>query len=116
MPTGEGLTSPNPPETYDKLSLGITWASCVAAAFLICYRLYWRRKRGDKFMHDDIWMAIALGPILLRLVFIHLSSTYLTAKFDREYWPQRFMSQDEINRRTLGSQMVLPGRTCYAAL
>lgn len=107
---------PNPPETYDRTSLATTWALGLLTTVLITYRLWWRKRRGDKFLPDDIWMAISLGPAILRLAFIHLSLVNLTTKFDRNIWPEKFMSQEEIARRTLGSEMVLPGRTCYAAL
>lgn len=70
--------------------------------------------RGERFMlfHDDVWMGVSLVPLLLRLGLSHAvivngtSTTKIT----------HALSNDAVERRVLGSKLVLVTRVLYPAL
>jgi hypothetical protein len=108
-----------PREEYDHAALATLWVFTLITLALIITRLIWRYRRripGESFFAapEDLWMALSALPLLLRLVFIHISLLYLTAHFDRSKYPESSMSPTEIRHRTIGSKVTLPGRICYA--
>ncbi|KAI5803683.1 hypothetical protein EDC01DRAFT_465251 [Geopyxis carbonaria] len=115
MPDGAGPAA-LPPERPAPATVTTLWLFTFLTLALLLYRLYWRRRvRAAPFARDDVWMGVAAVPLLLRLAFIHMSAVLLTANFNREKYPQSSMAPDEVARRTLGAQMILPGRVSYAA-
>lgn len=103
-------------EFFDKAAVALLWTASILSLALILTRLIWRYRRGETYSKDDKWMAIALVPLLLRLVASHISNAYLTANFNHKLYPYSSMTQVEIYRRTIGSIMVLPSRLMYAGV
>ncbi|KAF8536964.1 hypothetical protein BDD12DRAFT_795624 [Trichophaea hybrida] len=106
--------SDHPHETYDKAILATLWIFTSIALGIIITRLTWRYRRGEKFYGGDIWMAVSIVPLLMRLVCTFFAIVFLTAHFDHDKYSEAYMSEAEIRRRTIGSVMILPARVCYA--
>ena len=95
-------------------TLIVTYVCTFVALVFILIRFLCRRMRGEKFMlfHDDVWMGVALVPLLLRLGISHAvivngtSTTKITTP----------LSNDAVERRVLGSKLVLVTRVLYPAL
>lgn len=64
-----------------------------------------------KVFPDDKWMAASAVPLLIRVGLIHAVLTLGTNNADTKW-----MTEEEVKRRELGSQLVLLGRVMYAML
>lgn len=64
-----------------------------------------------KVFPDDKWMAASAVPLLIRVGLIHAVLTLGTNNVDTKR-----MTEEEVKRRVLGSQLVLLGRVMYAML
>lgn len=64
--------------------------------------------------HDDIWMGFSVIPMLVRLGLVHMVLVYGTNAVDEE--ELLLLSPLDIERRELGSHLVLVSRIAYAAL
>ncbi|KAL7269531.1 hypothetical protein RUND412_007806, partial [Rhizina undulata] len=103
-------------QSTDYNTLATTWACSMLSLIIIITRLSWRYRQVGRMYLDDLWMGISLGPLLLRLAFIHVTLVWMTNNFDRSEYPVSQMSPLEIKQRIIGSKLVLPGRVFYAAL
>ncbi|KAI5816211.1 hypothetical protein BZA77DRAFT_247311 [Pyronema omphalodes] len=103
-------------ELYDKAAVSLLWISCLLSLILILTRLIWRYRRGETYSKDDKWMAIAIIPLILRLITSQIINTFLTSNFDHNKYSHSSMTEEEIHRRIVGSIMVLPSRIMYAGV
>jgi hypothetical protein len=101
-------------ETYDKATLTTLWVFTGVALGIIITRLIWRYRRGEHFYGGDIWMAISIAPLLMRLICTYFAIVFLTAHFDHHKYIEADMSEAEVRRRIIGSVTILPARVCYA--
>lgn len=98
----------------DRLMASVLCACTLIPLVLILVRLAWRYRRGQRFGKDDIWMAVSIAPLLMRLAFSYIATAFMTAYFDHAALREDHMSAGEVRRRTIGAITVLPSRVCYA--
>jgi hypothetical protein len=98
----------------DTSTLSATYVCTILTVILIFVRLTLRYHRKEEKHLDDLWMAISLAPLIIRLGVIHVVLVYGTTSFDR-LRPET-MSQTEIEHRIIGSKLILASRIFYAGL
>lgn len=67
--------------------------------------------RTMKVFTDDKWMAASAVPLLIRVGLVHAVLTLGTNNVDT-----KLMTEEEVERRALGSELVLLARVMYATL
>jgi hypothetical protein len=95
----------------DRPTLLITyWCALLGIALIIC-RTVGRLVRIAKLYRDDKWMLATTILSLARLGFAHMVLLYGTNNTDG----LENMSEEEVQKRTIGSGMVLGARVFFAA-
>lgn len=97
-------------------SMVVTYVCTFLSAILIVTRLLFRFHRGERMYTDDTWMGISLVPLFVRLGIIHIVLIYGTNNIDFDKINVMSMSEEEINRRVVGSKLILASRVFYAGL
>lgn len=98
------------------VALATSYVATILTVVLISVRLIWRYRRGERMYPDDIWMGISLGPLLIRLGLIHMVLAYGTNNFNSDEVNLLEMSPVQLQRRVIGSKLILLSRITYAGL
>lgn len=94
--------------------LATGYVTTALAVILIFVRLIWRHRRGERMYPDDIWMGVSLGPLLVRLGLVHIVLSYGTNNIN--YESIGGLNPTEVQRRVVGSKLILLSRISYAGL
>lgn len=100
----------------DMNTLEATYACSVLTVILISVRFALRYRRKQERHIDDLWMAMSLVPLIIRLGVIHVVLVYGTNNFENRESAIKNMTTVDINRRVLGSKLILASRIFYAGL
>jgi hypothetical protein len=103
-------------QELDVNTLSATYACTILSMALIVIRLGLRYHRNEATGLDDVWMGISLVPLVFRLGTAHVVLAYGTNNFVRDDNPVSGMDPIEIERRIVGSRMILATRLFYAGL
>ncbi|KAK8128380.1 hypothetical protein PG984_009488 [Apiospora sp. TS-2023a] len=95
----------------DKPTLLVCWWITLLCATIIFLRVAGRFIRSEKLFAEDRTAALALIPLFLRMGCVHVILIYGTnnAQFSSD------LSEQDIQRRSVASGLVLASRTLYAA-
>ncbi|KAK8079802.1 hypothetical protein PG997_007620 [Apiospora hydei] len=106
-------SSPPPLHSFnqDKPTLLVCWWITLLCATIIFLRVAGRFIRSEKLFAEDRTAALALIPLFLRMGCVHVILIYGT---NNTQLPSG-LSEEEIQRRSVGSGLVLASRTLYAA-
>ncbi|KAK8051252.1 hypothetical protein PG993_002637 [Apiospora rasikravindrae] len=106
-------SSPPPLHSFgqDKPTLLVCWWITLLCATIIFLRVAGRFIRSEKLFAEDRTAALALIPLFLRMGCVHVILIYGT---NNAQLPSG-LSEQEIQRRSVGSGLVLASRTLYAA-
>ena len=98
----------------DLTTLAVTYVCTFIALVFMLIRFICRHIRGERLLlfHDDVWMGISVVPLLLRLGVCHMVIVNGTNSSSMSA-PQ---NDDAVDRRILGSKLVLVTRVLYPAL
>ncbi|KAL3426849.1 integral membrane protein [Phlyctema vagabunda] len=103
-----------PPEARtfrdDKPTLLVSWWCTAYAITIILVRVCGRYVRTEKLFRDDGIMLLAMIPLLIRMAFVHVILLYGTNNTITTG-----LTDEDIQHRELGSQLVLAARIMYAA-
>ncbi|KAJ4257896.1 hypothetical protein NW757_003524 [Fusarium falciforme] len=100
------------PFSEDKPTLLVSWWVTAFCFAIILIRMSGRYVRVEKLLKEDKIVAVALLPLVLRAVCVHFALRYGTNNVNLEGVK---LTQDEIDKRVIGSRMVLASRIFYAA-
>lgn len=100
------------PFSEDKPTLLVSWWVTAFCFAIILIRMSGRYVRVEKLLKEDKIVAVALLPLVLRAVCVHFVLRYGTNNVNLEGVK---LTQDEIDKRIIGSRMVLASRIFYAA-
>ncbi len=112
------LYSPPPPLrpfSDDKPTLLVSWWLTIFCAFVIALRIVGRYVRVERLFVEDKIAGLALIPLFLRMVFVHVVLLYGTNNVAVEQNGPR-LSGEEIHRRSIGSGLVLLTRILQPTL
>lgn len=93
-----------------KPTLLVSWWCTVYAITIIVFRAAGRYVRTEKIFVEDGIMLLAVIPLLARMGFTHVVLLFGTNNV-----VTTGLTDDDIHRREIGSQMVLASRLMYAA-
>ncbi|KIN08691.1 hypothetical protein OIDMADRAFT_188358 [Oidiodendron maius Zn] len=105
-------SSPPPARTPqdDKPTLLVCWWCSLFAAVIILFRVTGRFIRSERLFKED-WLAFAtVIPLAIRMALVHVILIYGTNNVITTG-----LTPDEINKREIGSKLVLASRIFYAA-
>jgi hypothetical protein len=94
----------------NKPTLLLSWWCTVYAITVIVIRFCGRYVRAEKVFLEDGIMCLAITPLLIRMAFVHVVLRDGTNNTVTDG-----LSSLDIERRELGSQLVLAARVFYAA-
>ncbi|KPM42148.1 hypothetical protein AK830_g4404 [Neonectria ditissima] len=101
------------PFSEDKPTLLVSWWITIFCFAIIILRLSGRYVRVEKLLREDKIVAVAMLPLLLRAVCVHFVLRYGTNNVSLDGID---MTQDEVDRRVIGSRLVMASRVFYAAV
>lgn len=101
------------PFSDDKPTLLVSWWITIFCFAIIILRLSGRYVRVEKLLREDKIVAVAMLPLLLRAVCVHFVLRYGTNNINLH---GIHLSQEEIDRRVIGSRLVMASRVFYAAM
>jgi hypothetical protein len=107
--------SPPPPIrpfSEDKPTLLVCWWITAFCTTFILLRIAGRLVRVEKLFLEDKLAAAALIPLFLRMAVVHVVLLYGTNNVDVG---DLNLTEEEIHRRSIGSQLVLASRVFYPA-
>ncbi|KAF4473030.1 hypothetical protein FALBO_88 [Fusarium albosuccineum] len=96
----------------DKPTLLVSWWVTVFCMAVILIRMSGRYVRVEKLLREDKIVACALLPLVLRAVCVHFVLRYGTNNVNLEGVD---LSQEAIDKRVIGSRIVMASRIFYAA-
>lgn len=99
---------PARPFSDDKATLLTSWWITVMCAVVILLRLFGRLVRVEKLFGEDKVAALVLLPLFARMAFVHPALLYGTNNVLLD--PELPLTQEEIDRRSIGSRLVLISR------
>lgn len=105
-------SSPPPARTTqdDKPTLLVCWWCSLFATVIILFRVTGRFIRSERLFKED-WLAFAtVIPLGIRMALVHVILIYGTNNVITTG-----LTSDEINKREIGSKLVLASRIFYAA-
>ncbi|KAJ4252885.1 hypothetical protein NW762_010791 [Fusarium torreyae] len=106
--------APDAREFYeDKPTLLVSWWITVFCVAIILTRMSGRYVRVEKLLKEDKIVAIALVPLVLRAVCVHFVLKNGTNNVNLDGLD---LSQEDIDKRVLGSRMVMASRVFYATI
>jgi len=97
----------------DKPTLLVSWWITVFCTAIILTRLAGRYVRVEKLLKEDIIAAAALVPLILRAVCVHFVLKNGTNNVNLDGLD---LSDEDIEKRVMGSRMVMASRVFYAAV
>ncbi|KAH7173925.1 uncharacterized protein B0J16DRAFT_376496 [Fusarium flagelliforme] len=97
----------------DKPTLLVSWWITVFCTAIILTRLAGRYVRVEKLLKEDIIVTAALVPLILRAVCVHFVLKNGTNNVNLDGLD---LSDEDIEKRVLGSRMVMASRVFYAAV
>lgn len=100
------------PFSDDKPTLLVSWWITIFCMAIIVLRLCGRYVRVEKLLREDKIVAGALLPLLLRAICVHFVLKYGTNNVNLDSID---LTQDQINKRVIGSRLVMASRVFYAA-
>ncbi|KAM5342092.1 hypothetical protein ACJ41O_015123 [Fusarium nematophilum] len=95
----------------DKPTLLVSWWITVFCMAIILIRMSGRYVRVEKLLREDKIVACALLPLVLRAVCVHFVLRYGTNNVNLD---DLDLTQDQIDKRVIGSRMVMASRVFYA--
>lgn len=98
------------------VALATSYVASILTVVLVFVRLIWRYRRGERMYPDDIWMGVSLGPLLIRLGLIHMVLVYGTNNINYDEVDLLGMNPVQVQRRVIGSKLILLTRITYAGL
>lgn len=98
------------------VALATSYVASILTVVLVFVRLIWRYRRGERMYPDDIWMGVSLGPLLIRLGLIHMVLAYGTNNINYDEVDLLGMGPVQVQRRVIGSKLILLTRITYAGL
>ncbi|KAF7535003.1 hypothetical protein G7Z17_g13275 [Cylindrodendrum hubeiense] len=101
------------PFSKDKPTLLVSWWITTFCAAIIVLRLSGRYIRVEKLLREDKIVAGALIPLVLRAVCVHFVLRYGTNNVNLDGID---LTQSEIDKRVIGSRLVMASRVFYAAI
>ncbi|KAM0541357.1 hypothetical protein ACHAPJ_013277 [Fusarium lateritium] len=106
--------APDAREFYeDKPTLLVSWWITVFCMSIILTRMSGRYVRVEKLLKEDKIVAIALVPLVLRAICVHFVLKNGTNNVNLDGLD---LSQEDIDKRILGSRMVMASRIFYATV
>lgn len=104
-----------PPRKFsdDKPTLLVSWWITIFCMGIILTRLAGRYVRVEKLLREDKIVATALLPLVMRAVCVHFILRYGTNNVNLDGFE---MTQEEIDKRVIGSRLVMASRVFYAAV
>ncbi|KAH7127436.1 hypothetical protein EDB81DRAFT_142016 [Dactylonectria macrodidyma] len=99
--------------SQDKPTLLVSWWITTFCAAIIVLRLSGRYVRVEKLLREDKIVAGALLPLVMRAVCVHFVLKYGTNNVNLDGLD---LTEDEINKRVIGSRLVMASRIFYAAV
>ncbi|KAF5010845.1 hypothetical protein FDECE_3018 [Fusarium decemcellulare] len=96
----------------DKPTLLVSWWVTVFCMAVILIRMSGRYVRVEKLLREDKIVACALLPLVLRAICVHFVLRYGTNNVNLEGVD---LSQEAIDKRVIGSRIVMASRIFYAA-
>lgn len=99
--------------SQDKPTLLVSWWITIFCMAIIVVRLSGRYVRVEKLLREDKIVAAALVPLLIRAVCVHFVLKNGTNNVNLKGLD---LTQDEIDKRVLGSRLVMASRVFYAAM
>ncbi|KAI5460542.1 hypothetical protein BGZ63DRAFT_509960 [Mariannaea sp. PMI_226] len=96
----------------DKPTLLVSWWITIFCIAIITLRLCGRYVRVEKLLREDKIVAGALLPLLLRAICVHFVLKYGTNNVNLDSID---LTQDQIDKRVIGSRLVMASRVFYAA-
>jgi len=107
--------SDSPPAARSSLenlpTLLFSWWCTIFSTVIILVRICGRKIRSNGFFREDKVMALSLIPLFIRMGLIHVVLIYGTNNV-----VTTGLTNDEINKRSIGSRLVLAARIFYALL
>ncbi|KAF4975719.1 hypothetical protein FZEAL_7530 [Fusarium zealandicum] len=100
------------PFHQDKPTLLVSWWVTIFCIAVILTRMSGRYVRVEKLLFEDKIVAGALIPLTLRAVCVHFVLRYGTNNVNLDGID---LTEDEIDKRIMGSRMVMASRVFYAA-
>ncbi|KAF4962931.1 hypothetical protein FSARC_9004 [Fusarium sarcochroum] len=97
----------------DKPTLLVSWWITVFCMAIILTRMSGRYVRVEKLLKEDKIVAVALVPLVLRAICVHYVLKNGTNNVNLDGLD---LSQEDIDKRVLGSRMVIASRTFYATV
>lgn len=101
------------PFSEDKPTLLVSWWITIFCFAIIILRLSGRFVRVEKLLREDKICAGALLPILMRAICVHFVLKYGTNNVNLD---NLNLTQDEIDKRVIGSRLVMASRVFYACV
>jgi hypothetical protein len=112
------LYSPAPPArpfSEDKPTLLVCWWITIFCATFILLRVTGRLVRVERLFREDTISAAALFPLFVRMGLVHVVLLYGTNNVDLSGIDGIAFSEGELQRRSIGSRVVLLSRIFDAA-
>ncbi|PHH65872.1 hypothetical protein CDD81_1241 [Ophiocordyceps australis] len=97
---------------YDKPTLLVCWWATSFSALMILLRLAGRFIRTERLFLEDKISALALVPLVLRMVCVHFILTFGTNNAD---FSSLHLDPDQLRHKSIASGLVLASRFLYAA-
>ncbi|KAM0234038.1 hypothetical protein ACHAP5_010216 [Fusarium lateritium] len=97
----------------DKPTLLVSWWITIFCIAIILIRMAGRYVRVEKLLKEDNIAAVALIPLVLRAVCVHFVLKNGTNNVDLDGLD---LSSEDIDKRVLGSRMVMASRVFYACI
>ncbi|PHH70180.1 hypothetical protein CDD82_7294 [Ophiocordyceps australis] len=97
---------------YDKPTLLVCWWATSFSALMILLRLAGRLIRTERLFLEDKISALALVPLLLRMLCVHFILIYGTNNADLS---RLQLDADQLRHKSIASGLVLASRFLYAA-
>ena len=95
----------------DNPTLLVSWWCTIFALVIILFRLAGRIIRTERLFREDKIMALAIIPLMVRMGLVHVILLFGTNNIQT-----MGLSPESIERRKIGSGLVLASRICYAAV
>lgn len=97
----------------DKPTLLVSWWITVFCMAIIITRMCGRYVRVEKLLKEDKIAAAALIPLVLRAACVHFVLKYGTNNIDLKGLD---LSDEDIEKRVIGSRLVMASRIFYASM
>lgn len=95
----------------DNPTLLVSWWATGFSLAIIVVRVCGRYVRIERFFREDKVMMLAIIPLLIRMVLVHVILIWGTNNTKTAG-----LTAEEIQHRIVGSKLVLVSRICYAIL